>query len=251
MNNRPAKFRLFSFLAMSLLTGSVCHLFAEFYDVEQEMFFEVKKQSEVDLFDQKIIFKRVAPPDLPVRPAAERSKASEFTEEEKAAMAASAAKEQISLLIEAREYEPGITSLRWRHDGTPFLAWTNADFMVFPGFGQIETEDLRLTFMLLATKAKRENHQSESIPEADDFDPTRADYFVVSADGAETPFDQAALRGIEAVHVHYEDHEEQLRSHQAAREVETIERARDLAENPPLPKDTIIHFWPIRTRTND
>lgn len=250
MNNQPRSLGLF-LLIFVFAQGANASLLptvgTESSDAEApKVAFDILQSREIKIEDRTVTLNRVNPPDLPKKARAQRVRIAEPTEAELAAMKEASAKEQMSLLIEATEYESGVANLRWRYDGEAFEVWSTADFTIFPGFGQIETDDIRVTFMILPSKAPRENDSSKWIPEADDFDSANADYFFVA--GIDDDGTSPSAHAIEAMHLHYETNEEALRSAHAARREAQLERERELAENPPQPEDAEIHFWSIQSR---
>ena len=66
--------------------------------------------------------------------------------------------------------------------------------------------------------------------------------YIILASPAQTEAD--AFRGIDALHRYYDAHKEELIAQWQQMEAERIAREQYEKEHPPVPKDTLIQFWP-------
>jgi hypothetical protein len=87
---------------------------------------------------------------------------------------------------------------------------------------------------------------TQQIPALPEFSQTRSEYFVVEDQGG--PLPDEALLGLEALHVYFDAHRARIIEEAARREAAQAAREQWLKDHPPVPKDTVINFWPIRSR---
>jgi hypothetical protein len=87
----------------------------------------------------------------------------------------------------------------------------------------------------------------KALPPADRFSPTRAEYIL--SDGRDDPKPSSeALAPLDALHSYHDANRERLVTEYHQREAENAAREQWLKENPPVPKDTVINFWPKKSR---
>jgi hypothetical protein len=187
-----------------------------------------------------------ASPDLAQAPAAE-SEAIDWGEDPRLG------KRHVSLLLSATVFGD-VTELRWRSGGRDWRAFSSVDFRELAGFSEIETADSVFSWFCFASAidAWQPSFAGETHPELPAgllFAEGRSDYLVEVGPGA-LPEDDPGLDLLDAIHAFHELNRDTLAAQRRARELEWSERERQLRDNPPRPKDTVIRFWPIRSRAN-
>ena len=86
----------------------------------------------------------------------------------------------------------------------------------------------------------------KELPPAGSFSGKRSEYLLVNTE-KETPPPEA-LAPLDALHTYYDANRELLAEGYARREAERIAQEQWLKEHPQVPKDTVINFWPKRSR---
>lgn len=224
--------------------------------------FRVLQSWEVNLGNRSIFYNRVAPPPaLPPQTPAPLPEAKPLTAEEAAAAEARAKKKFDALFLSATVYDRSVTELRWWFENREYRAWSNVDFNYFAGAGEIETEDTVYWLIMglgndtaESVAAANERAAAEGwnwhkdLPSAVRFNPARAEYFLAAdSKGSEPPAE--ALAAIDALHRYYDTNRTRLAEEYAKREAARIAQEQWLKEHPPVPKDTVINFWPKKSRT--
>ena len=85
----------------------------------------------------------------------------------------------------------------------------------------------------------------KELPPAESFSDKRSEYLPVNTE-KETPAE--ALAPLDALHTYYDANRERLAEESARREAERIAHEQWLKEHPTVPKDTVIKFWPKKSR---
>ena len=207
---------------------------------------------EVKLPNRSIIYQRVAPPNPPLaRPHAPAPEAKPLLPAEVAAVEVREKKKFEVLMIFATVYDHRVTELRWHAGNREYRAWSNMDFNFLAGHGEIETDDsVYLLIMGLgndsAEAVDAPNEKRKELPPAGTFSPTRSEYLL--AGDAKEPPPPDALAPMDALHTYYDANRESLAEEYIRREGERIAREQWLKEHPPVPKDTVINFWPKKSR---
>ena len=205
---------------------------------------------EVKFPDHSVLYQRVAPPvPLPVRAPAPKPEPKPLSPEEMAAQEARAKKKSEVLMLFATVYDHRVTELRWSSGERQYRAWSSIDFNDFAGSAKIETAD---TVYLLMLGLGNETAGSGSawrkdLPAAELFAPRRSGYLFANAEKNEPP--PEVLAPLDAIHIYYDANRERLHEEAGRRTAEWQAREQALKENPPKPPDTIIRFWPNRSRT--
>ena len=221
--------------------------------------FEVLQTSRINLGNRSAIFNLVAPPVLPTAPtpvapvAAQPPTAAELQAAEQRML-----KKEVALFISATVIDRSVTSLSWQQEGRRYRAFSNVDFNFLCGINGIETADSVYWFIMGLGNETREEAEvlraaaaehglpefAVPVPLLSEFSATRAEYAVVGE--AETaPTD--AFKGVDALHVYFDAHREQLIADYAKRTAENAAREQWLKDHPPVPQDTVINFWPVKS----
>ena len=205
--------------------------------------FQVLKRTEIKRGDHSIIYQQVAPPSaaapsVPVPPPA----ASALSAQEIEARQRRAGKQMKVLFFTATVLNRQITELRWFDEAGPHRAFSNIDFQVFSGMGEIETADTIYTLMqaLDSGTAEALAERTRAFPQVALLPKDRAAWLPVEGSGAQsTPM----MTALDAIHPFYDAHRAELIQAHAQREAASAERERQLRENPPARKNTVISYW--------
>ncbi len=205
------------------------------------------------------VYQRVEPPVLPPRPPAPAPSAEEpvappLTAEQQRR----AAKKSAVVFLSATVYDRQVTEVQWFENGRGYRAFSNADFNLLAGRGEIETEDT-IYWLLMAVgnmtaeevAAQNERIAADGLPLAprqipvpENFSATRAEY--VLAEGSVVPFPSAeTLAALDALHVFYDANKAALVEEQTRRAAENAVRAEAERIKASQPKRTVIQFWRI------
>ena len=214
---------------------------------------------EVKLPDRSIFYQRVAPPVPPPARPAPVPVPKPLSPAERAAAEARAKKNFEVLMISATVYDRRVTELRWHVGNHECRAWSNIDFNYIAGHGEIETEDT--VYLLImgigndsaeAVEAANQNAAAfgsswrKELPPAERFSDKRSEYLL--ADVTKEPPPTEALAPMDAIHIYYDAHRERLAEEYIRREAARTAREQWLKEHPPLPQNTVINFWPKKSR---
>lgn len=223
--------------------------------------FRVIDGIEVKLPTRSIFYQRVAPPKpLPPRLPAPAPETTPLSPAEAAAAKARAQKKFDVLMISATVYDRRVTELRWYVGGHEYRAWSNIDFNYIAGHGEIETEDT--VYLLImgigndsaeAVEAANQNAAAfgsswrKELPTAESFSGKRSEYLLANVE-KETPPPEA-LAPLDALHTYYDANRQRLAEEYIRREANRSAREQWLKEHPPVPQNTVINFWPKKSRT--
>ena len=215
---------------------------------------------EVQLPDRSIFYRRVVPPSPPpARRLAPVPEPKPLSPAERAAAEARAKKNFDVLMISATVYDRRVTELRWYVGNHEYRAWSNIDFNYIAGHGEIETEDT--VYLLImgigndsaeAVEAANQNAAAfgsswrKELPPSERFSDKRSEYLLADAE-KETP-PPKALAPMDALHTYYDANRERLAEESIRHQAERIAHEQWLKEHPPVPKDSVINFWPKRSR---
>ena len=221
---------------------------------------------EVKFPDRSIFYQRVAPPTAPAArvpvtvPAAQPLSLAESTAAE-----ARAAKKSGVLMLSATVYDRQVTELRWQVGQRQYRAWSNLDFNYLAGLGEIETADC-VYFLIMAlgnetresvaewnrfapewerqaaAQGLAEQWEIKTVPDLAKFPAGRSTYLL----SGEAPADDS-LAALDALHRYFDTHRLRLIADYTQREATRTAREQWLKEHPPVPQDTVIHFWPKKS----
>ncbi len=222
----------------------------------------VLQTRRVPLGNRSIIFNRVQPPVIAEKPQAPAPVALKPTEEERRVMEESAKsyarKRHESLFLTATVVDGPVTELYWTYSGRQCRAFSNIDFNYFAGMAEFETEDTVCWLLMAVVSNQSAGVQSgdtaknvaamggAKLPPLPEFSKTRSEYFVVEDQGG--PLPDEAVVGIEALHVYFDANRARIIEESKKREAARIAQEQWLKEHPPVPKNTVINFWPIKSR---
>ena len=205
--------------------------------------FQVLKRTEIKRGDHSIIFQQVVPPQAtapaaPVPPV----KAPDLSPQELEAQRRREAKQQRVLFFSATVFDHKLTELSWTEESGTYRAFSNIDFQVFSGMGEIETADAIYTLMLALDTGTPEAlaERTRAFPQTALLPKDRSAWLLVEGPGRESTPVVAAL---DAIHPFYDAHRDELIRARGQRAAASAERERQLRENPPVKKDTVISYW--------
>jgi hypothetical protein len=209
-----------------------------------------------------ITYQRVVPPVLPPKPAATPAPAMDPAQ----ALALTAerqrraAKKFETLVLTATVYERRVTELRWHQQGREYRAWSNIDFNHLAGVSELETADhiYQLLFAVTNQTAAQVEALNRSItarglpasvlkplPPNIVWNPERAEYQLMP-EAAAVPAEVTTF--LDTLHTYYDANRQSLAALAIERAAEQAARAQWLKDHPPQPKDTIVRFWPLKSR---
>lgn len=217
--------------------------------------FRVLGQTQITRGDHKIIMNRVAPPVLPQRPAVAVQQVPLPSPEAVQSALRREKKRAEVLFLSATVYDHEVTQLRWFGEAGECRAFSNIDFNLLSGVNQIETDDAVYTILMGLGNESRNAMINRSqlfdgtvakVPPLSQFNPTRAEYFVM--EDKSKPATAESLAGIDALHRYYDANRTQLAEDYKKREIARAEQEAWNKAHPPLPRDTVINFWPADAR---
>jgi hypothetical protein len=151
------------------------------------------------------------------------------------------------LALAATVYDRRISHVRWSHEGRPCQAFSNIDFHLLRGLGQVETEDTVYLLLLSVSAESTEiaglDKSEVKLPALGDLSSERAEYLTAEESGL--PIPNAAFAGMEALHRYFDTHRATLLAEAERREAAQREREEREAQPPP-PADVVIQFWDIK-----
>jgi len=220
--------------------------------------FQVLEGWQINLGNRAIILNRVVPPVLAEQPAAVIAPDPQPVSPEvlEAALRWERKKYE-AIFISATVYDRAVTQLQWYQEGRVMEAFSNIDFNYFSGVNEIETDDTIYWLIMgigdqtradveATNRTVEEKGLAESllktIPPLSQFSAARSEYILAEEVGQppapETP------TAIDALHVYFDAHRQELIEGYWQRELQRIAQEKWLKEHPPVPKNTIINFWP-------
>lgn len=208
---------------------------------------QVLDSVEVDFGPRSIIYNRVETPALKPQPTpipqAPPAVEGEPTAEELAELAAWNAKADFMLFLSCTVYDRAVTEIHWQHEGGEYVIWSGVDFNHLRGASGFETERARFTLFLGIGDESSES-ANMTIPEV-----PAGEYRIVSFPQSGIAPD--VLLAMDELHAFYRQNREQLRQAYELSEAKRLEQEAWDRANPPVPKDTVIHYFPIRSAYNE
>lgn len=134
--------------------------------------------------------------------------------------------------------------------------FSNIDFNLFEGLGQMETDDTIYALMLAVSNQTAEDAAARNrqlaeqgvpmawrrIPLPGEFSPSRSECIVVEDTAHPTPTGEE-LAALNALHVFFEANKPQLARNYAQREAAKAEQLRQSKQHPSVPPDVIVNYW--------
>ncbi len=208
--------------------------------------YRIIQSRKVDFGDHFVFLNRVAPPAVPPLPASVATPAQpEFSAEVTETLANLESKKSELLFLFATVFDRDVTELHWCAGGREYRALSNIDFNYFTVLGQIETENTVYGLMLAIGNESSEALDSELGPLVSRLSNARSEYILI--DGKEQDVPDASLAGLDALHVYFDAHRQKLIDAYVKREADRVAEEQWIRDHPPVPKDTVINFWPGAT----
>lgn len=209
----------------------------------------------ISLGDHAVIFHRVEPPVAAAKPLAPPSLAAAPTAQEIQALetlsARTAQKPREALFVTATVFNNSVTELRWTYEGRSCRAFSNINFNYFAGITDFESSD-KAYFLMAAIMNQQlpagdeTSHRTGQIPKLSEFSPTRSELLIEEDEN--DAFPDEAFAAVEALHVYFDADRQTLIDESSQREAARIAREQWLRDHPPVPQDTVINYWPVKSR---
>lgn len=210
---------------------------------------EVRASTSAVVGRRKVIFNVVKPVNLEPEDADAVLKSAAFSDIEtkvSAQLPQGKVKESVQFTLSGTVWDKQVSELWWDYEGVRYRVFANANFLLFPGLGEVEDVDTRYSLFTLLTDQQsngRGSIEGEWRPSAADFSPDALEYIVVDPK-EDAKIEPEAFAGIEAMLRHYAAHHEEMQIRYDNAEKLRKARAAYLEANPPKERDTIINFRP-------
>lgn len=220
-----------------------------------QTFTEISRR-EVKVGDHKMTMVRVQPPVFTQATVTPQQAPRPPTAEEIASVEQMSSKIYASLNLTATVYigKPTVTEIRWRDETgkNEYRAWSNADFRYLTQLPYIETPTTVyqwFPFVDSYVLADLPAGEKPLIPKGLKMLVTGSDY-LVNLSPKQLAKEETTLAGLDYLHAYYQIHFKELKRDFEKQEAENSAREKQLRENPPSKADTVIRYWPIKSRTN-
>ena len=153
-----------------------------------------------------------------------------------------AAKQQKVLFFSATVFDHKLTELQWSEEGRKYRAFSNIDFQYFSGMGEIETADTIYTLMMALDSGTAETfaERTREFPQVALLPTDRVAWLPFEGF---TPESTPVVTEWDSIHRFFDTHREEMIRGYQQREAANAERERQLRENPPARKNTVIRYW--------
>lgn len=223
--------------------------------VETEMMAKAEREAEVrarlesvpafEVFtvregDHRIIMRRVAPQTTDVaQPEGDELDETEPTGEEQPRLAGDGKTREALSPVFITVYGDHVSLIDWRG----YQVWSSVSLAALPPFGDIEESEAIYSWFAIVT----ESDDTSSLPDLG-FSPDGPPEYLVYAD-EESDVPDALFREMDLLHHHYLANEEQLRAERQRAKTLEAARIRYREANPEAPRETLINYSPISSRT--
>ncbi|NBB78151.1 MAG: hypothetical protein GVY36_01690 [Verrucomicrobia bacterium] len=216
------------------------------YELKNE---DVRETASAAVGRRKVIFNVVRPIEHEtekLRVESRRESHSEVDAEALFQAREAESKESVQFTLSGTVWDKQVSELWWDYEGVRYRVFVNANFMLFPGLGEVEDEDTRYTLFTLLTDQQSNGRSSTDgvwRPTVADFSSETMEYIVVDPK-EDVKIEPKAFAGIEAMLRHYAEHHKEMQIRYNNAEKLRKARAAYLEANPPKERDTIINFRP-------
>ena len=214
---------------------------------------------EVDLGDHSITYNRVETPILKpeaVKPALVPVEPVPMTAQEEEELRVWESKFQDSLFLSVTVYDGRFSEVRWWEDGRQNVVWSNVNFLHFAPLPDLETDKAYYSIMLWGLETTSEevrasNAEAKSPLEMTALPPSELPPLSQAGPKwmAEGQLSEATVRAMEDFHEYYHLHGAEMAADYTRREEEAKAHDEWAKLHPPIPQDTVINFFPIRSTT--
>lgn len=212
---------------------------------------------EVDLGERTITYHRVETPILkpePVKLAVAPVEEVPMTTEEEAELRKWEAKFQYYPFFGVTVYDGKYSEIRWKDEEQENVVWSNVNFLHFAPFGDLETETAYYWIMLsgwetTTAEVKAMNAEARTREELTPLPPATLPPLAKAGPQwqATGPLSGNAKRAMNDFHAYYRTHGTQMAVGYAKREAEAKAHEEWMKAHPPIPEDTVITYFPIRS----
>lgn len=206
--------------------------------------FKTIYQSKFNLGNRSVFFNIVEPPVLPARPVPTPAPQPVLTPEQEQAELLREQKEWKSLCFEATVYSHRVTEIKWGNQGQ-YRVYSNIDFCHFSHLMEVETDTtvFSVFYFLFDQTWEADPDIAARLPASSAFPQGTFSYIV---DKTCTPLAED-LAWLNSIHKYYNANSAQLAADYNKRVAEW--RAKELwnQANPPIPQNTVMNFWPIKS----
>lgn len=217
---------------------------------------------EVDFGNRSIFYNRIETPVLRQRPAplpAPVETSDSPTPEDLARIREWESKSDVMLFLSATVFDREITLVRWRCADGDYVLWSSIDFNHLRSLMTFETVERRYTLFLGIGEETTKKVGQEPDPQKAggplpprrlaEAAPARSAFQFVSV--PKTGVSPAARRALDDLHRYYNIHRARLSAGFEASEAARAAHEKWVKENLPIPKDTTISYFPIRSDLTD
>lgn len=204
--------------------------------------FHVLQSRRVMVGKTPVVLRRVAPPVLPSLPApvepqpAQAPRAQEGTQGEPAQ-----GRKGLVLCLAATVLDGKVTELRWSGHKGQYVAYSNIDFNQLTGLNSFQLGDMEC--LLIASVVNQASPQAGAkVPPLSAFNWSRSEYVIVD-DGSNPVPEDDEMQALDALHVYFDSHKQQLAAALARRREAEAQRLGWQQAHPQLPKDMTINYW--------
>lgn len=244
-------------LLTAILAGTCLHAQELKPAGEAPRAFKVLDSQEVDFGNRKIIYNLVETPLLkpePIKLAPAPVEPVPLTAQEQEELRKWEAKFQYSAFLGVTVYDGQFSEVRWWDDGQEYVVWSNINFLHFAPFGDLETDTAYYWVMLsgwetTTAEVKAMNAAAQSKEELTPLPPATLPPLGKAGPKwmAAGPLSEIAKRAMNDFHEYYRLHGPEMAADYTRREEEARAYEEWLKAHPPIPQDTVVNFFPIRS----
>lgn len=205
----------------------------------------VLDSQEVDLGDRKIIYNRLEAPVL--KPQVEEASTVE-TPLSRVEEPPADPRPHFTVFCSVTTHPDGASQVRWHHGGEERVVWSNVNFRDFAPLASFQSASA--TYSILLAGAEIRPEEAKELKAAGLLEYPPASLPTASAGLhwiAASPLDPEGMRMMEDFHQFYLLHGRTLAAQRREQEEANAARAAWLKANPPVPQDTVVNFFPIRS----
>lgn len=212
----------------------------------------------VDLGSRSIIYDRVESPVL--EPKSEPVAEPQLTAEELAEMRRWDKMHHVSLFLSCMVYDGKLTEVRFRQGNSDVVFWSSIDFRLFNQLTDFQIGDAYYSFIVAVSDWRREDFDQQKaellrLGRRDWVSTWPSDLLAADRGGSpsawritsQNPVSPEALRTVEDLHAYFDSNRQDLMVQHEEREKARIAEIERLGDSPPVPEDTVIQFFPIRS----
>jgi hypothetical protein len=235
-----------------LLAAVAPPLFADDTEIVAGSRRRVLDSQEIDLGDHSVILNRVETPVLKPTPTPTPAATPQAASAEDLQQAAVP---QVFLSLSCSVFDHAVTEVRWQREEGAYVIWSSADFNLLRGEFDFEADGTSYQLMLgIGNESRVEIEQrnaevapeaGRTVPDMGASDGAASRYKIVSA--PKGGISAEVTRAMDALHRYYDANHERLAREYAEGEAARIAHEKWVQEHPPVPQDTTINYFPIKS----